>query len=109
MDEKDELPRPAAELESLAEYYATHDTAEELDADVDGVWVEPPMVTTSLRLPKPLMDALKAEAGELHIRHTALMRKVLAAHVAGEAPRPAEIIDRLDRIERILSSERKAG
>jgi hypothetical protein len=108
MDEMNErLPRPEADLEALANYYDTHDTAEEMDGD--GVWVEPPMVTTSLRLPKPLMDALKADAGEQHIRHTALMRKVLAAYVAGDAVRPAEIIDRLDRIERILNSDRKAG
>ncbi|GAA1708810.1 hypothetical protein GCM10009745_65860 [Kribbella yunnanensis] len=95
----EELPRPEAELESLADYYDTHDTGSEM---ADGEWVEPPMVTTSLRLPKPLVDALKVEAGQQHIRHTALMRKVLAAYVSGDAIQPAEIIDRLERIERLL-------
>lgn len=101
------LPRPASELEALATYYETHDTGEEMGGD--GTWIEPPMVTTSLRLPKPLMEAIKAEAGEQHIRHTALMRKVLAAYVAGEQVRPADIIDRLDRIERLINAERRAG
>lgn len=103
---KERLPRTEAELEELADYYETHDTGSEMD---DGQWVEPPMVTTSLRLPKPLVDALKAEAGQQHMRHTALMRKVLAAYVAGDSVQPTEIIDRLDRIERLLNADRKAG
>jgi hypothetical protein len=108
MNEMNErLPRAEAELEALAEYYDGHDTGPEMEGD--GQWVEPPMVTTSLRLPKPLVDALKAEAGHQHIRHTALMRKVLSAYVAGDAAQPAEIIDRLERIERLLNEERRAG
>jgi hypothetical protein len=43
------------------------------------------------------------------MRHTALMRKVLAAYVAGDSVQPTEIIDRLDRIERLLNADRKAG
>src|SRR4051794_36907334 len=107
MTEKKEMfPLPEAELEALAEHYATHDTGAEMS---DGEWVDPPMVTTSLRLPKPLVDALKAEAGQRHIRHTALMRRVLAAHVAGEAVEQSEILDRLERIERLLNEDRRAG
>lgn len=107
MDEMNEkLPRSEAELQSLADYYDNHDTGSEM---TDGQWVEPPMVTTSLRLPKPLVDALKAEAGHQHIRHTALMRRVLAAYVEGATVQPAEIIDRLDRIERLLHHDREAG
>ena len=37
------LPRPAAELERLAEYYDTHDTSAEMES---GDWAEPqPMAT----------------------------------------------------------------
>ncbi|MDX6282708.1 MAG: hypothetical protein QOH03_3779 [Kribbellaceae bacterium] len=100
------LPRRRADLEALAKHYDTHDTGAEM---ADGEWVDPPMVTTSLRLPKPLVDALKAEAGQQHIRHTALMRRVLAAHVAGEAVEQTEILDLLKRIERLLGEERGAG
>jgi hypothetical protein len=107
MTKKNEgLPRSRGELEELAEYYGTHDTGPEM---AGGEWAEPPMVTTSLRLPKPLVDALKVEAGQQHIRHTALMRRVLAAHVAGESVEQNEILDRLKRIERLLDEERRAG
>lgn len=107
MSQKNEgLPRREAELEALAEHYADHDTGSEMSG---GEWVDPPMVTTSLRLPKPLVDALKAEAGQQHIRHTALMRRVLTAHVAGESVEQTEILDRLKRIERLLDEERRAG
>ena len=45
----EQLPRPAAELERLAEYYDTHDTSTEMD---NGDWVEPqPMATTSRLTP----------------------------------------------------------
>jgi transcriptional regulator with XRE-family HTH domain len=47
----EQLPRPAAELERLAEYYDTHDTSTEMD---NGDWVEPqPMATTSRLTPPP--------------------------------------------------------
>lgn len=56
----EQLPRPAAELERLAEYYETHDTSTEMD---NGDWVEPqPMATTSLRLPADVIDQLKQQA-----------------------------------------------
>jgi hypothetical protein len=107
MTKKNEkLPRRKAELDALAAHYDTHDTGSEM---AGGEWIDPPMVTTSLRLPKPLVDALKAEAGQQHIRHTALMRRVLTAHVAGEAVEQTEILDRLKRIERLLDEERRAG
>ncbi|WP_328996549.1 BrnA antitoxin family protein [Kribbella sp. NBC_01245] len=107
MTKRERLPRSEAELEELATYYGETDTAEEMDRD--GVWVEPPMVTTSLRLPKPLMDAIRAKAGEQHIRHTALMRDILTAWFSSDQTQPSEIIDRLERIERLISEDRKAG
>ena len=62
----EQLPRPAAELERLAEYYDTHDTSTEMD---DGDWVEPqPMATTSLRLPADVIDQLKQQARTRHVR-----------------------------------------
>jgi hypothetical protein len=42
------LPRPAAELERLAEYYDTHDTSAEMEP---GAWVEPQPMATSQGLP----------------------------------------------------------
>ena len=96
------LPRPAAELERLAEYYDTHDTSTEMD---NGDWVEPqPMVTTSLRLPADVIDQLKQQARTRHVRYTTYVRAILE-HAArgGSLTEWAEITERLDRIERALS------
>ncbi len=98
----EQLPRPAAELERLAEYYDTHDTSTEMD---NGDWVEPqPMATTSLRLPADVIDQLKQQARTRHVRYTAYVRSILErAARGGSPPELAEITERLDRIERALS------
>ncbi|MGH3154464.1 MAG: CopG family antitoxin, partial [Streptosporangiaceae bacterium] len=68
------LPRPAAELERLAEYYDTHDTSAEMDL---GDWVEPqPMATTSLRLPVEVIEQLKQQARARHLRYTSYVRSI---------------------------------
>jgi predicted DNA-binding protein len=95
------LPRPADELEDLAEYYGTHDTAE---AMVSGEWVDPrPMRTTSLRLPAEIVESLKVEAHRRGIRYTALIREILEqAERTGwmaEKDYLAQINERLTRIE----------
>jgi hypothetical protein len=98
----EQFPRPAAELERLAEYYDIHDTSTEMD---NGDWVEPqPMVTTSLRLPADVIDQLKQQARTRHVRYTTYVRAILE-HAArgGSPPEWAEITERLDRIERALS------
>ena len=98
----EQLPRPAEELERLAEYYDTHDTSTEMD---NGDWVEPqPMATTSLRLPADVIDQLKQQARTRHVRYTAYVRSILErAARGGSPPELAEITERLDRIERALS------
>src|SRR3984893_18507379 len=98
----EQLPRPAAELERLAEYYDTHGTSKEMD---NGDWVEPqPMATTSPRLPPDVIDQLKQQARIRHVRYTAYVRSILERAARGGAPPElAEITERLDRIERALS------
>jgi hypothetical protein len=98
----EQLPRPAAELERLAEYYDTHDTSTEMD---NGDWVEPqPMATTSLRLPADVIDQLKQQARTRHVRYTTYVRSILErAARSGSPPELAEITERLERIERALS------
>jgi hypothetical protein len=98
----EQLPRPAPELERLAEYYDTHDTSTEMD---NGDWVEPqPMVTTSLRLPADVIDQLKHQARTRHVRYTTYVRAILEHAARGGSPTEwAEITERLDRIERALS------
>jgi hypothetical protein len=99
----EQLPRPAAELERLAEYYGTHDTSTEMD---NGDWVEPqPMATTSLRLPADVIDQLKQQARTRHVRYTTYVRAILErAARGGSPPEWVEITERLDRIERALSA-----
>jgi predicted DNA binding CopG/RHH family protein len=97
------LPRPAAKLERLAEYYDTHDTSTEMEA---GEWAEPqPMATTSLRLPVEVIDQLKQQARERHLRYTSYVRSILERAARGGAPPEiAEITERLERIERAVTS-----
>lgn len=96
------LPRPAADLERLAEYYGSHDTSEEMG---HGEWVEPqPMATTSLRLPAEVIGQLKRQAKDRHLRYTSYVRLILErAAETGPQPELADIAERLERIERALT------
>jgi hypothetical protein len=64
------------QLERIAAGYETGDASAELDrAEYDDTTTAEPMVTTSLRLPKPVMDAVRAAAEARGIRPTTLMRE----------------------------------
>lgn len=97
------LPRPADDLERLAGYYGDHDTSEEMG---HGEWVEPqPMATTSLRLPAEVIGQLKRQAKDRHLRYTSYVRLILErAAAADPQPELADITERLERIERALTS-----
>jgi predicted DNA binding CopG/RHH family protein len=99
----EDLPRPVAELEQLAEYYDTHDTSAEMES---GNWVEPqPMATTSLRLPVEVIDQLKRQARARHLRYTSYVRSILErAALGGATPEITDITERLERIERAVTS-----
>jgi predicted DNA-binding protein len=74
------LPMPEGTLEELADFYATHDASEEIEA---GEVVTPqPMVTTSLRLPSHVVEALRDEAEQRGIRYTRLIRNLLVSYVS---------------------------
>jgi len=74
------------ELERIAQDYQTSDASAELDqADYDDTSVAEPMVTTSLRLPKPVMDAVRAAADARGMRPTALMREWVEQQVVEQA------------------------
>jgi hypothetical protein len=102
------LPRPAAELEQLAEYYDSHDTSAEMEP---GEWVEPqPMATTSLRLPVEVIDQLKRQARARHVRYTSYVRSILErAAQGGASPEIADITERLERIERAVTGSQSTG
>lgn len=111
---------PAQQIAELRAYYDTTSTAEELADETAGRWeddVEPdPMVTTSLRLPKSLLDKVRAEAKALDVKPTALIRTWIEHHYASEHPRtqdePHSLLERITRLERAVfteSSTRDAG
>ena len=105
---EEELPRPAAELEQLADYYDSHDTSAEME---DGTWVEPqPMATTSLRLPADVIRELKRQAQARHVRYTTYVRSILEHAARGTLPPDiADITERLERIERAVTKDRDTG
>ncbi len=102
------FPRPAAELERLAEYYGTHDTSAEMEP---GDSVEPqPMATTSLRLTVDVIEELKRQARVRHLRYTSYVRSILERAARGETPPEiADITERLERIERAVTERRSPG
>ena len=104
----EQLPRPEAELERLAEYYDTHDTSAEMEP---GRWVEPqPMATTSLRLPVDVIEELKRQAQARHVRYTSYVRSILErAARGGGPPEIADITERLERIERAVTERQGLG
>jgi uncharacterized protein YdiU (UPF0061 family) len=80
-------------LERIAEEYQTGDASAELDrAEYDDSSVAEPMVTTSLRLPKPVMDAVRAAAEARGMRPTALMREWVEQQVVEQAATGERVI-----------------
>jgi hypothetical protein len=80
-------------LEQIAERYETGDASAELErADYDDSTTAEPMVTTSLRLPKAVMDAVRAAADARGIRPTALMREWVEQHLLDQATAGEQVI-----------------
>lgn len=67
-----------SKLDQIAEYVEQHDFTAEIEEN--GTWHSggerdaDPMVSTSLRLPKSLLDWVRAEAEKSHVKHTVLIR-----------------------------------
>lgn len=82
----------------LREYYDTHDTSEEMEHGT--LVTEPPdpdpYVSTSLRLPKSLLDWVRAQAEAEHVRPTALIRAWIEERRSGT---PTTLTGRLERLE----------
>lgn len=73
------------EAEQVREYVDSHDLSEEIE---QGQWetetAADPMVTTSLRLPKSLLDWVRAQAADQHVKPTAWIRELLERERAGQ-------------------------
>lgn len=93
-------------LDELAEHAQTHDFSAEMgrgtwetDTEVD------PMVTTSLRLPKSLLDWVRGQAASQHVRPSALIRQWVEQHrESGDEPGVEDVAARLERLEQAVFS-----
>lgn len=89
------------QLAELREHYDNTSTAGDMLAD--GRWetdVDPdPMVTTSLRLPKSLLDWVREQAAQERVKPTALIRRWIEDHRAGTGD---DVADRLARLEQAV-------
>lgn len=78
---KESLPRSEEELDELASHFSNHDVSAEIE---EGQLIAAPMVTTSLRLPKPVVDQLKADAARQGVPYTKFVRKILIERSRGK-------------------------
>lgn len=88
-------------LDEIAEYTQTHDFSADMER---GVWEDDteadPMVTTSLRLPKSLLDWIRDQAASRHVRPSALIRQWLEQQRDGASPLVVEgLAARVSRLE----------
>lgn len=87
-------------LDEIAEYAQTHDFAAEME---QGAWEEDaesdPMVTTSVRLPKSLLDWVREEAASQHVRPSVLIRQWLEQHREMDTADGEDLAARVARLE----------
>lgn len=87
-----------SKLQRLAEYYDTHDTSKELErAELIEEPADPdPMVSLSLRLPKSLLDWVRAQARTEHTKPTQLIRRWIEERRTTGQPSLEERVRRLE-------------
>ena len=85
-------------LQRLAEYYDTHDTSDQLEQAelVDEPVEQDPMVSLSLRLPKSLLDWVRAQARAEHTKPTQLIRRWIEERRTTGEPSLEERVRRLE-------------
>ncbi|MGH3493266.1 MAG: hypothetical protein ACRDQ1_08510 [Sciscionella sp.] len=91
-------------IDQIVEYAHNHDFATDME---HGVWEEDtetdPMVTTSVRLPKSLLDWVRNQAADQHVRTSVLIRQWIEQYrdVGGESGM-ADLAARMERLERAV-------
>lgn len=93
-------------LDEIAAHAETHDFSGEME---EGAWETDtevdPMVTTSLRLPKSLLDWVREQAAAQHVRPSGLIRQwIEQRRDAGGAMGIEDIAARLERLEQAVFS-----
>jgi hypothetical protein len=97
------------ERKERADYYDTHDASAGLDGAVpEKAKTTEPMVTYALRLPKPVLDRLRAVADARSEKVTTLMRSWLEERLVSEETDPlASVIDVGDLITFLAEHSRR--
>lgn len=100
-----------SKLDDVADYAQTHDFSADME---QGVWESDtetdPMVTTSLRLPKSLLDWVREQAATHHVRPSVLIRQwVEQRRDAGDAAGVEELATRVERLERAVFPDTRAS
>lgn len=93
--------------DDIAAYADSHDFSTEMEL---GVWEtetdSDPMITTSLRLPKSLLDWVREQAAAQHVRPTGLIRVwIEQRRDAGGATEVDDVAGRLERLERAVFAD----
>jgi hypothetical protein len=100
-----------SKLDEIAEYADSHDFSAEME---QGVWeadIEAdPMITTSVRLPKSLLDWVREQAAIEHVRPSVLIRQWLEQHRDGGAGnRMNDLPARVTRLESAVFPDERAS
>jgi Arc/MetJ-type ribon-helix-helix transcriptional regulator len=100
-----------SKLDDIADYAHGHDFATEME---QGTWETDtdadPMVTTSVRLPKSLLDWVRQRAAAQHVRPSVLIRQWIEQRRDDDNDTAAEdLAARVERLERAVFSDKRAS
>ena len=97
--------------DEIADYAQRHDFAAEME---QGTWQAgteaDPMVTTSVRLPKSLLDWVRQPAATQHVRPSVLIRQwIEQRRDADREPGAGDLAVRVERLERAVFPDTRAS
>ena len=97
--------------DEIADYAEHHDFAAEME---QGTWEADteadPMITTSVRLPKSLLDWVRQRAAAQHVRPSVLIRQwIEQRRDTSEIEDAGDLTARVDRLERAVFRETRAS
>ena len=98
-------------LDQIAAHAEAHDFATDMES---AAWEDEtetdPMVTTSLRVPKSLLDWVRERAVEQHVRPSVLIRQWLEQRRdAARGVGMEELATRVERLEREVFTDKRAS
>jgi hypothetical protein len=104
-----------SKLDEIAGYAEGHDFAAEMEqgtcgADTDADADADPMVTTSVRLAKSLLDWVRQHAAAQHVRPSVLIRQwIEQRRDEDRTESAADLLARVERLERAVFSDKRAS